>query len=145
MGRTDRAFDSLLQLKDAGAITSSAAAQVDGSAKVLDTGDDKRYTGQVIIDVSAVKITANDEIYTIVLQGSPDSAFTAATSVELCQINLSAAEEKLTDTNRDDTTGRYLLPFTNEFAGTFYRYLRLYTVIAGTSPSINYSAYAAQH
>ncbi len=143
MSRTDRPFDSLLELKDAGLVASSAAAQVDSSAAYIDTGDTKRYTGQIIIDVSALEIASNDEAYTIVLQGGVDTSFTAATSAELVHLHLGAAETKLTDTNQDDTTGRYVLRFTNEHAGTYYRYLRLYTVVAGTiATGINYTAYA---
>lgn len=136
---TDRQYDSLLLLKASAAVTASAAGSL-----ILDLGD-ARTEGQVIIDVSALKIAANDEAYSIVVQGSPDSDFgTAANVVELCSLHLGASETKTTDSDKDDTTGRYLLRFTNERAGTFFRYLRLYTWVdsGGTSPSITYSAFA---
>jgi len=38
--------------------------------------------------------------------------------------------------------GRYTLPFSNEDNGTFYRYVRVYTVVGGTIASgINYTAW----
>ena len=137
-------YDTLLQLKDAGAITSSAAATVGGSAKILDLGTGE-VRGDLVMEVTALDIVSNDEIYDIVLQGSPDAAFgTAGNIVELQAISLSAKEVKRTDCDRDDTTGRYCMPFSNQFAGTNYRYVRLYHVIAGTTPSINYFAVLAK-
>ena len=41
----------------------------------------------------------------------------------------------------DSAVGRYELPTTNEINGTVYRYMRLYTDVAGTiATGINYSA-----
>ena len=39
--------------------------------------------------------------------------------------------------------GGYEVGFTNEQADVIYRYIRLFTVVAGTSPSINYNAFLA--
>jgi hypothetical protein len=135
-------FDADLEFKDAGLVAASAAAQVDSAAKYVDVGTG-HFKGCMIIDVSALEIASNDEIYDIVIQGSPDTDFTAATLVELCQLSLSAAEVKRTDCNKDDTTGRYKLYFDNENDLTYYRYLRVYTVVAGTiATGINYTAWA---
>jgi hypothetical protein len=135
-------FDADLEFKDAGLVGSSAAAQVDSAAQVIDVGTG-HFKGCMIIDVSALEIADNDEIYDIVIQGSPDTDFTDTTMVELCALNLSAAEVKRTDCNKDDTTGRYKLYFDNENDGTYYRYLRVYTVVAGTiTDGINFTAWA---
>jgi len=137
-------FDSELEFKDAGLVAASAAAQVDSAAKYVDVGTGL-FKGCMILDVSALEIASNDEIYDIVIQGSPDTDFTAATIADLASINLSAAEVKRTDCNKDDSTGRYKLYFDNENDGTYYRYIRIYTVVAGTiATGINYSAYAIQ-
>ena len=96
----------------------------------------------MIIDVSAMLLTDNDEIYDIVVQGSSDSDFGTDTNIaELAAINLSPAEVKRTDCNKDDAVGRYKLYFDNENNGTYYQYLRLYTVVAGTTTSVTYSAF----
>ena len=138
-----RTRDAELILKDAGPVAASAAATVDSSAKVIDVGN-AYVEGVVMIDVSALEIASNDESYTIVLQGSPDSAFTASTSVELCSLHLGAAETKGTDTNQADAAAQYRLHFDNDHAGTIFRYLRVYTVVTGTvATGINYEAYAA--
>jgi hypothetical protein len=40
-----------------------------------------------------------------------------------------------------DGVGRFAIPFRNERNGVIDRYLRLYTLIAGTTPSITFSAF----
>ena len=137
-------FDANLEFKDAGLVAASAAAQVDSAAKYVDVGTGL-FKGCMIIDVSALEIASNDEIYDIVIQGSNTTAFTATGIVELAQLNLSASEVKRTDCDKDDSTGRYKLYFDNENDGTYYRYLRIYTVVSGSvATGINYTAYAVQ-
>lgn len=138
--RISGTFDSELEFKDAGLVAASAAAQVDSAAQVINVGTG-RFRGTMILDVSALEIASNDEIYDIVIQGSPDEAFTAAGVVELAAFNLSAKEVKRTDSDKDDATGRYKIIFDNEHNGTFFPYLRVYTVVAGTiATGINYTA-----
>jgi hypothetical protein len=135
--RSARTVDTLLQLKDAGAIAASAAAQVGGSAKVLDLGTGF-VKGNVMVDVTAMDVASGDEKYEIEVQLSSDSGFATG--------NVVAGELKLGDSTVafgtvDSVIGRYMVPCTNEFGGTQYRYMRLYTRVGGTSPSINYVAY----
>jgi len=129
--------DSGLVLKAAGLIAASAAV-----ATVLDLGDHPAR-GDVVVDVTALEIASNDEIYDIVVQGSTVAAFATDTAIrDLASITLCAAEVQRTDSNMDSTTGRYVIPFTNTADGTVYRYIRLYTVVAGTiATGINYSAF----
>ena len=135
-------YDALMLFKDAGLVAASAAATVAAAAKVVDVGTGL-FKACMILDVSALEIASNDEIFDIVIQGSPDAAFTATGVVELAQLSLSAAEVKRTDCNRDDAEGRYKLYFDNEFDGSLYRYIRVYTVVDGAvATGINYSAYA---
>ena len=139
-------FDAELELKDAGLVGSSAAATVDGAAKVLDLGSGF-VEGDIVIDVTALEIANNDEIYDIIAQLSLDNDFGTDTNIrERCQLNLSAAAVKRSDANADDAVGRYNLPFNNELKGTKYRYARLYTAVAGAliANGINYSAFLAK-
>lgn len=137
-------FDANMEFKDAGLVAASAAANVDSAAKIVDVGTG-HFKGEMIIDVSALEIASNDEIYDIIVQGSSDSDFGTDTNiVELAQLNLSAAEVKRSDCNKDDSTGRYTILFDNEHDATYYRYLRVYTVVAGTvATGINYTAWCA--
>jgi hypothetical protein len=140
--RPQGTFDADLEFKDAGLVASSAAAQVDSENQIVDLGTGL-FRGMMIIDVSALEIASDDEIYDIVLQLSSDSDFgTAGNIVEAAQLNLSAKEVKRTDCDADDSTGRYKLYFDNEHDGTYYQYARLYTAVSGTvATGINYSAY----
>jgi len=140
--RPQGTFDSDLEFKDAGLVATSAAAEVDSSAQIVDVGTGL-FKGCMILEVTALEIASDDEIYDIVIQGSSDSDFgTAANIRELAAINLSAKEAKRTDCDEDDSTGRYKIYFDNENNGTLYRYLRLYTVVDGDiGTGINYSAY----
>ena len=131
--------DSGHTLKASAAVTASAAGSV-----IADLGAGL-VEGYLVIDVTAIDIVGNDEIYDIVLQLSSDAAFgTAANIKEKCAISLGAEETKRTDCDEDDAIGRYILPFDNEVNGTVYRYARIYTVCAGATQSITYSARIAK-
>jgi len=142
--QVDRTFDYAMILKDAGAVAASAAATVAGVAKVIDFGGANRVDGAVIVDVSAMDVGNDDELYDIIVQGSASSVF-AATWVNLASLTIGAAGGHATreDGAALDVIGHYEIPFTNEFNGTSYQYLRLFTVTAGTTESINYIAHAA--
>jgi len=141
--RPQGTFDANLEFKDAGLVAASAAATVDSAAKVIDVGEGL-FRGCMIIDVSALEIASNTEIYDIIIQGSTVAAFATDTAIaELAALNLSAAEVKRSDCNKDDSTGRFKIYFDNENDGSYYRYLRVYTAVAGdVATGINYTAYA---
>jgi hypothetical protein len=134
-------LDDNLSLKAAALVAASAAGSL-----IRDVGAGF-VAGDLVVDVSALEVATGDESYDIVLQGSPDAAFgTAANIQDLMAFNLGAATPKRTDSDKADVTGRYVLPFRNEFGGTTYRYLRIYTVVAGTiATGINYAAWLAVH
>ncbi len=128
--------DANAQLKASAAVTSSAAGSL-----IADVGD-AYFEGRLVVDVSAMDIASTDEFYGIILQGSPDSDFgTAGNIVELCQISIGAKGPRLSDADKDDTVGRYVIPVHNQWNGVTFRYLRLYTKVAGTTPTITYEAH----
>ena len=135
--RRNFTVDELLEMKDAGLVASSAAAQVDGADHIEDVGSGF-VAGHVVVDISAIEVADNDERYDIILQGSNDDAF-ASGYVDLAAVAVGASE--VVNADADTPTGRIVLPFENEFMGTVYRYLRMYTVVAGTvATGINYTA-----
>lgn len=147
--RPSYTFDALLEFKDAGAVAASAAATVDSVAKVVDVGTGF-FKGTMVIDVTAIEVDTANEIYNIAIQGSNDSGFSSGTEVELCALNVGDSSVQLSDT--DNVVGRYTLPFNNRQGistaladGTCWRYLRIYTTVAGTiaSNGINFSAFAS--
>lgn len=134
-------FDANLEMKDAGLVASSAAAQVDSADKILDLGASSYVEGVVVIDVTAIEVASNDELYDIEFQVS-DSATFASNIWSVAVLQLGAAE--VTSCDADNSTGRYFLRVANEFDGTLYRYARLYTKVGGSiagGGGINYSAF----
>jgi hypothetical protein len=131
MGYRGYNIDALTQFKDAGAVTSSAAATVNSAASVIDVGP-ARVDATSVINVTAVDIADGNETYTLTVQGS--NVADMSSGVET--LAATAVTPSLATTN-----GRIELPFTNYKYGTAYRYLRMFTTVAGTTPSINYSAY----
>lgn len=131
-------YDDALELKDAGAVTSSAAATVGGSAKVLDLGAG-RVDGRTIINMTAFDATTGDERSQVTMQFSDSSTF-ASGVVNGPSIGFGAFE--VLGGSADPAVGVYELPWSNEVAGTVYRYARIYTFGGGTSPSVTFSAFA---
>lgn len=136
-------FDSLLELKDAGLVAASAAAEVDAVAKILDLGLDSYWTGTIVVDATAIEVDTANEKYEIEFQLSPDAAFGTAGNIR-CAAVLKLGDSSVNGSGADSAAGRYTLRVSNEFAGTLYRYARLYTRIAGTiATGINYAAFAS--
>ena len=131
-------IDNDLIMKDAGLVASSAAATVDSSAQVVDVGEGL-VKGELVIDVTAIEIADDDELFKISLQGSSKSDF-SDTYEDLAIIELGAKEELGGD--QDSETGRYVVPFRTERNGTVYDHLRVYTTVSGTvGTGINFKAY----
>lgn len=133
-------IDSTFSLKDAGLVAASGAGTVGGVAKVADVGGGL-VEASLVIDVTALEIASNDELYSIALQGSDTSDFATGSPVieELAVLNLGAAE--VIGGNQDSTVGRYRLPFRNEKGGVVFPYLRVYTTVSGTvATGVNFTA-----
>ncbi len=132
-------FDGLLNMKDGGLIAASGAAMVQGSPKVLDAGA-ARFQAKLVIDVTSIE-AETDELFTVRVQGSNASNFGSGIAT-LASLALGTASA--TGNSANSTPGRYELGVQNIGAdGTPYRYLRVFTTVAGTAVAsgINYSAY----
>lgn len=144
--------DAETQLKDAGLVASSAAAQVGGSDQILDFGDDEfrsggsgedgqapYVAGDVVVDVTEIESGDGDEEFSIALQLSDEDDF-GGDVVNRAILPLGASALDAGD--NQFATGRYVLPVDNEWNNRTYRYARLYTHVAGTvGTGINYSAH----
>lgn len=141
MGQRVYNQDKELILADgAAAITASGVTQV-ASANVSKKVGPGRFEGVLIVDVSAIKISANDELYTLLLQGSSAEAF--STFETLAALDLGATEVRVGGAV-DSVIGRYEIPFTTEQHDTVYDWIRLYAVTAGTSETITLKAWIAE-
>jgi hypothetical protein len=134
-------FDSLTELKDAGDVTSSAAATVDSVAKILDLGS-SFVSGSVVIDATAIEVATGNEKYEIEWQLSPDADFGTAGNV-ICAAVLKLGDSSVNGPGADSAAARYVLRVSNEHGETVYRYARLFTRVGGTidTTGINFSAF----
>lgn len=132
-------FDAATELKDAGAVTASGPALVGGVARVINIG--KAFLrGTLVIDVDLVDLTTGDETYEIRLQGSSVPDFTS----DVVVLDVTRVGDTSTSAGEsvDRTVGRITKSVMNSVDGTKpYQYLRVYAVLAGTTPSINFRAF----
>lgn len=142
MAQRKYTFDADLELKGAGLVAASAAAQVGGVDKVLDLGAG-RVDAVAVIDLAAVEVGTGNEEYDIECQFSNSPTFASTNIVgPLMRLGDSSVNFGSADT---PATGRIEIPFTNEILGTIYRYMRAYTRVAGTiATGINYRAFVAK-
>ena len=137
-------FDATQKLQDAGAVTASAASTniIDlqkGAASGAPVG---LRRGKIVLDYTALNIDTNDEKYDLVVQLSNSATFGTATGIkDVAQVSIGHNTPKVTDSDRiDGAAGRVNILFENvDEAGTYYRYMRLYYVIAGTGKSITFA------
>lgn len=135
-------FDADLEMRDSYAATSSAAAQVDSVARVLDLGTGF-WAGDLVVDVTAAAVDGGDEAYTIQVQLSDNSDFSTGSEYEAAGLRIGDAS--VTGGDVDTTVGRYVIPFHNRAVdGTTLRYARVYTTHVGSTSSITFTAFAAK-
>ena len=132
---SQRTYDHSMLLKAAGLVATTTT-----ESTILDLGAGL-FEGDLVLDVTAVEVDNGDEKYTVHLEGS-NAAAMGSGSVTLCNIQLG---NNTAPADQDIVAGRFIVPFRNEQNGTTYRYVRLYTVIAGTiATGVNYTAFIAK-
>ncbi len=94
----------------------------------------------MLCDVSAMTLGA-DNHYTVIVQGSNDPTFaTGIQNLAVVGLGNTAVRPGGAITS---PIGRYELPFLTDIGGVVYRYVRVFVVVAGTTPSINFKAWAS--
>ena len=127
-------YDVKTVLKAAGAVTSSG----DGTGFEVGSG---KITARMVVDVSAIEIASDDEVYELHLIGGDDASFTNNTSLACLELGAAGGIEG----NVDSEVGRYELLVTNEKGGVIYPHVRIRYVISGTiSTGINFAARLAE-
>lgn len=137
-------YDAALLLR----ASTTAITSTETGSLILDVGNGL-VDADLVIDIATMDVASTDESYTFVLEGSPDAAFGTAGNITILAIlGAGSVAGVLTATGAPlgaaDTVGRYVVPFRNERNGTTFRYLRLKTVIAGTSASTTFMAFVAK-
>lgn len=162
------AFDINNALSDgAAAYTASGYAYYGGVQSILDTGGNQnvvvtlpsianvstitpqqaRIDAAIVVDLTAIKTSSNNEVYKLLVLGSNDPAFGAGKVQCLGSLQLGFAGSN--DVPNGITTpapasvggSRYELLFSTEQNNVKYEYVALYHVLAGTTPSITYKAF----
>ena len=124
-----RIYDSLLLLKTKGTVATSMVGESPvGTDKYFDTGGG-RTRGDVVYNVYAIGSTlATNTLFALRLQGSKNSSFTTGVDLAITELGganaLNTGRSSLATINSG--VGRYIVPFTNDFDDTVYRYLRHY-------------------
>jgi hypothetical protein len=133
-------YDNALLIRAlASAITSTETGSV-----ILDVGAGL-FVGDLVIDYSGLDVATGDEAYTFMLEGSPDAAFGTAGNIPVVAMQrIGGATGAAPGGTADAAAGTITVPFRNERNGTTFRYLRLYTLLAGTTPSIVFKAFLAK-
>lgn len=112
-----------------------------------------RWIGKLVLDISALDLSSADETYRLHLLGSNDAAFgngnvevlatqdfAAATAGRLVP-TIAPASDAVPSPRK--SASRFIVPVTNQRGIYVFRYLQLYLVAAGTTPSITLAAWLA--
>lgn len=129
--------------------TVTGNAQFASADQILKIGRG-RMDPTLIINISAIKISATNELYDFWLQGSDDPTFATgianlahfqigAAAVLSASATLSGAQLSLAGVDRFEIDCNNVQGKT-----VMYDYVRLRVVIAGTAPTITYDAWLAQ-
>lgn len=150
-------FDANLELSDnAAAYTATGWAQKSGADGMIDLGGNQgvtpiqnaRIDAVCVVDVTALDATTTDEAYRLILAGSNDPAFANGAAQVLAEMEIAGGVLSVlglggAGVTKTGVVGRYELMFTNNVAGAFYQYVKLFHVLTGTTPSISYEAFVA--
>ena len=136
-------FDAATELKDAGAVTASGAAEVDGAPRVVDLGN-AYVQATMIVDFDAMDTAGGDEAYEVRLQASSDPSFAKDVSI-IATVRAGAGS---VTGEQDVGIGRRSASFVNQGEdGQPLRYLRAYHVVDGgaATGSVNYRAFITKN
>jgi len=150
-------FDINLLLSDnAAAYTTNGFSQVAGADGIVDLGGNQgaspvqqaRIDAVCVVDVTALDATTTDEAYRLILAVSNDPNFAAGKAVVAAEVEIAGGVLSVlglggAGVQGTGTTGRYEMMFTNQIAGVIYQYAKLFNVVSGTTPIINYDAFIA--
>lgn len=138
-------LDGATQLKDAGAITASAATQVGAADAVFNVGAAGAFCKfAIIVDISAINV-ASGQYYDLWVQCSSTSGFAASYR----KATLTVGDTASIGHGSDTAAGIRLVIYADNVCQTgatadtqeCLQYVRLYTNVNGASASINYTAY----
>ena len=142
-----RVVDTLLMLKAKGTVATSMVGEYPiGTDKYYDTGGGRTRGDMVVNMYSTGSLAATTKIE-LCLQGSKNSSFTTGVTLAIVELGgknaINIRRGSLATLGIGE--GRYLVPFTNDFGGTVYRYLRHYVGLDlySSATGVQYDCYLA--
>src|SRR5215472_7774489 len=144
-------FDANNLLSDnAAAYTANGFAQVGGATAIIDLGGNQNVTptqlaridAVAVVDVTAIKISAGNETYKLIVVGS-NNAGLASSCVELGGIQIGKGASLEISNGQDNVIGRYEIEFCNQVAGSIFEFIGIQIIVAGTNPSISFESFVA--
>ena len=136
--------DDLLVLKAKGTVATSMVGENPiGTDTYYDTGGGRTRGDMVINMYSTCSYNATTGKIELCLEGSKNSSFTTGCTLAVVELGGPAAINR----NRGTLStvafgaGRYIVPFTNDFDGTVYRYLRHYAGLGSMGSGVQYEVY----
>ncbi|MGO6665129.1 hypothetical protein [Rhizobium ruizarguesonis] len=132
--------------------TLTASGYVNNTQTQVDIGNGL-WEGRLTLELSALDLASSDETYRLMLLGSNDAAFGngnveilatqdfAAASAGRLLPTVAPASNSMPPSGR--LSGRFVVPVTNLRGQFLFRYLQLYALLGGTTPSITLSAWLA--
>ena len=170
MGDRTYSIDANMILADgAAALTASGYAQYAGADGIVDFGGNQNVTitlpaiadvasitpqqaridAVCVLDVTAIKTSSGNELYTLFLVGSNNPAFSAGTVAMLGALEFGAAASLeypngfVTPAPAAVGGSRYEILFAAEQNNVKYEFAKLYVLAEGTTPSITFKAFVA--
>ena len=134
--------DTLMQLKALGTVATTMVGEFPiGTEKSFDTGGGATK-GNFITNVYATPASILPQTkFVLKLQGSKNAAFSTINDLQILEIG----DSTQISGGSDLTTGKYILPFSNDLDGTVYRYLRHYLTAGGTcGTGMQYEVYLSK-
>lgn len=93
--------------------------------------------GRIVIDFSNLEVDDNDEFAEFIVELAASATFaTAALIADVASVRVGAAGANLSPSDLEQTSGSIEIPFTNQWNGTIYPYMRLYLLLGGTGPTV---------
>lgn len=132
--------------------TLTASGYVNSQNTQVDVGNGL-WEGRLTLEITALDLASGDETYRLMLLGSNDAAFGngnveilatqdfAAASAGRLLPTVVPASNSMPPAGRQ--SGRFVAPITNLRGAFLFRYLQLYALLGGTTPSISLSAWLA--
>ncbi|EJB07512.1 hypothetical protein Rleg9DRAFT_6526 [Rhizobium leguminosarum bv. trifolii WSM597] len=132
--------------------TLTASGYVNSQQAQIDIGNGL-WEGRLTMELTALDLASGDETYRLLLLGSNDSAFGNGNVDILATQDFAAASAgRLLPTVAPASTAvppsgrlsaRFVVPVTNLRGQFLFRYLQLYALLGGTTPSISLTAWLA--